>query len=104
MDTMTFLYCHHNKSPNTLEDEYFILSLDRISLKNKQTSISHNKFTHLAQNYVGLNQIFDKFYEKTELSGLICENSTNNNGERSSYNFEKYPSVINPPMQLMIFL
>ena len=63
-DTMTFLSYHHNRSSKILEYYSFILSLDGISLNNKQTSIYHDKFTHLSQNCVMLKKLFDQFYEK----------------------------------------
>ena len=63
-DTMTRLSCHNNKSKIILEDHYFILSFDEISLENKQTSISDDKLTHLALNCVMLKKLFDKFDEK----------------------------------------
>ena len=49
-------------------------------------------------------EAFIIFYEQTELSDLICENYSKINGERSRLNFEKYQSVINPPIQLIILV
>ena len=50
--TMKCLSFHQNKSPKILEDDYFILSLDGITLNNKQAPIFHGKTTHFAQNCV----------------------------------------------------
>ena len=60
-DKMTFLSCHKNNAPNILEDDSFIMPLDRILYTNKQTPICHDKMTHLAQNCVTLKKLFDKF-------------------------------------------
>ena len=75
-----------------------------ISLDNKQTSIRHDKFTHLGQNCITLKILFDGFYDKTELSDVICENLSKNNGKSIRFRFEKYKLVINQPTQIIILL
>ena len=59
---------------------------------------------HLEINCVTMNEFMDKFYEKTELSDVICEEWSKLSVKISKADFEKHQSVINPPMQLRIFL
>ena len=63
-DTLTYLTCHHNKSPNLLEDVTFIVSFDGKSLEAKTFPIDRDKFTHLGNNCVRLKNLFDKNSEK----------------------------------------
>ena len=58
-----------------------------ISLENKKTSIRHDKFTHLDQHFITLKNLFDKYYEKRELSDVICENCSKLIGGSSRSNF-----------------
>ena len=47
-------------------------------MKNKTlTPICHDKIIHLAYHCVTMNELMDIFYEKTELSDLVCENAPN---------------------------
>ena len=50
-----------------------------------------------------MNESMDIFYEKTELSDVICENCPKLGGETSKANFEKHQSVLNSPMQRRMF-
>ena len=58
--------------------------------------------SHLTKNCVTMNELMDKFYEKTELSGVICEHCSKLSGKISKANFEKHHSVLKPPTQLRI--
>ena len=69
-ETMTCISFHQNKTPKILQENYFILSLDVISLNNKQTHIFNDKNIHLTKNCVTLAALLDKFNEKTELSNV----------------------------------
>ena len=60
--------------------------------------------THLAKNYFNMNELVDKFYEKNEMSDIICEECSKLSGKTSKANFEKHHSVLKPPMNLRIFL
>ena len=54
---MTHLFCHWKKYHR----------------KGKMRPISHEKKTHLGKNCVTMTDLMNKFYEKTELSDVICE-------------------------------
>ena len=41
---------------------------------------------------------------KAELSGVICEECSSLSGKISKVDFEKYRSVLKPPMNIRIFL
>ena len=57
---------------------------------NKElTPICHHNMTYLAYHCVTMNELMDIFYEKTELSDVICENCPKLGGETSKANFEK---------------
>ena len=51
-----------------------------------------------------MNELIDRFYEKTELSDAICEECSKLSGKSSRSNFEQHQSVLKPPMNLRIFL
>ena len=51
-----------------------------------------------------MNELMDRFYENAELNDVICENCSRTNDKISKVNIEKNQSVLNPPMQLRIFL
>ena len=51
-----------------------------------------------------MNELMDEFDEKTELNDVICENCPKISGKISKATFGKHQSVINPPIQLRIFL
>ena len=51
-----------------------------------------------------MNELMDKFYEKKELSDVICEECPKFSGKTSEANFLKYQSLLKPPMILRIFL
>ena len=80
------------------------MSFDGISLENKQLSICHDKFSHFPQNCITLKNLFYTFYEKIDLSYLICEKLSIINGYISSSKSENYQSLLNPPMQLKLLL
>ena len=102
---MAYFSCHQNICPKILKDESFFLSLEGIISNNKKlTPICHDKMTHLAYNCVTMNELMDKFYENTELGDVICENWSKISGKISKTKLEKYQSVLNPPMQLRVFL
>ena len=65
--------------------------------------ISHDKMTHLAKKCVTMNELMGKLY-KAELSGVICEECSSLSGKISKVDFEKYRSVLKPPMNIRIFL
>ena len=46
---MACISCHQNKATKILEDNYFILSFDGISLNNKKIPICHDKMTHFQE-------------------------------------------------------
>ena len=60
--------------------------------------------THFSKNCVNMNEFIDKFYEKTELSDVICEKCSKLSGKISKANFEKHQSVLKPPMNLITVL
>ena len=49
------------------------MPLREISCKKKLRHINHDKVNHLANSSATMNELMDKFYEKTELSDVICE-------------------------------
>ena len=51
--------------------------------------ISHEKMTHFGKSCVTMTDLMDKFYEKTELSDVICEECTKSSGTTSKTNYEK---------------
>ena len=63
--------------------------------------ISHEKKTHLGKSCVTMIDLIDKFYEKTELSDVICEEWTKSIGSTSKTNLEKQ-SVLKSPMHCRI--
>ena len=76
-ETCTCLTCNVTKYPKILKDFVFILPLEQISKKVKNTrKISHVKKTHLGKSCVTMTYSMDKFYETTELSDVICGNCT----------------------------
>ena len=81
------------------------MSLEGIIYKNRiLTPISHDKMTNLAYHCVTMKELMYKFNENKYLSDVIYENCSKINGKISKANFEKYWSVLNPPMKLRIFL
>ena len=66
--------------------------------------IIHDKKTHLGKSCVTMTYLMDKFYEKTELSDVICEGCSKLSGLISKANFEKKQSVLKSQMQLIIYL
>ena len=51
--------------------------------------ISHEKKIHLGKSCVTMTDLMDRFYLKTELSGVIYEELTKSSGTTSRTNFEK---------------
>ena len=51
--------------------------------------ISHEKKTHLGKSCVTMTYLTDKFYEKPELSDVICEECSKSSGKTSKTNIEK---------------
>ena len=70
-------------------------------MDDKYLPIHHDTFTHLSNNCIKLKNLFDK---KTELGDFICENFSQMNAKITRSNFEKYQTVPNPPMLLIIIL
>ena len=60
--------------------------------------------THLTHHYVSMNELMDKFYEKADLNDVICEKYSKMDGKIGRVKFEKNQLVLNPPMQLRIFI
>ena len=58
----------------------------------------------LDKDCVTMNESMDKLCEETELSNFICEECSRFIGKIIRDNFEKHKSVLNPPMNLIIFL
>ena len=78
VETWTCLTCKTPKSPKIFKDFAFILPLEKMSKKGKNTrKISHKKKTHLRKSCVTMTELMDKFYEMNELSDVICDNCTN---------------------------
>ena len=48
--------------------------------------ISHEKKTHLGNSCVTMTDLMNRFYEKTELSDVICEKCTKSSGTTSKPN------------------
>ena len=62
-ETWTCLTCKTTKSPKIFKDLTFILPLEQISKKGKNTrKISHEKKTHLGKSCVTMTDLMDKFY------------------------------------------
>ena len=74
------------------------------SNNNNLTPISHDKMTSLGINCVIMNNFMDAFFEKTDLSDVLCEECFNLSGKISKVNYQKYQSVLKPPIQIGIFL
>ena len=51
-----------------------------------------------------MNELIDKFYERIDLSDVICEKCSKNNGKTSRAKFLTNQSVLKTPMHLRIFL
>ena len=82
---MSYLSCRKK----VLNDDSFILSLEETSQKGKKMiPISHEKKTHLEKSCVTMTYLIDKFYGKTELSDVICEESSKSSGLISKSNFK----------------
>ena len=76
-ETCTCLTCNTKKSPKILKEFVFILPLEEISKKGKNTrKTSHEKKTHLGKSCVTMTDFMEIFYETTELSDVICDNCT----------------------------
>ena len=104
-ETWTFLTCKIPKSPKIFMDLSFILSLEQMSKKGKNTRIiSHEKKTHLWKSCVTMIDMMVIFYETKELSHVICDTCTKSSVTIKKYNFEKKQSVLKAPMQLRISL
>ena len=48
--------------------------------------ISHERMIRLGKSCVTMTDLMDKFYGKTELSDVICEEYTNSSGTTSKTN------------------
>ena len=82
-----------------------MMSLEGITSNNKNfTLICHDKMKHTAYYCVTVNELMDNFYENTELSDIICEKCSKFSGKINKEKFEKHQLVLNPPMQIRIFL
>ena len=87
-EKMTCLTCNATKSPKIFKDFAFILPLEQISKKGKNTrKISHEEKTHLGKSCVTMTDLMDKFYETTELSDVICDNCTKSSLTTRKSNF-----------------
>ena len=51
-----------------------------------------------------MTDLMFNFYEKIKLSAVICEKCSKLSCKTSEANFEQKKSVIEPPMQIIIFL
>ena len=68
----------------------FILPLEEISKEGKNTrKTSHEKNTYLGKSCVTMIDLMDKFYETTELSGVICDNCTKSSLTTRKSNLKK---------------
>ena len=65
--------------------------------------ISHEKMNHLGEICVTMTYLMNKFYEKTELSDVICEECTLSSSTTRNPVLKK-KSVLKSPMQLRISL
>ena len=81
---MTNLFCHWKKYHRK---------------GKKMRPISHEKKIHLGKSCVTMIDLMEFFYEKTELSDVICGEYTKTSGTTSKTNFEK-KLVLKSPMQL----
>ena len=81
------------------------MSLEGITLNNKHfTLICNDKMKHMAYHCVTVNEFMDNFYENIELSDIICKKCSKFSGKINKEKFEKHQLVLNPPMQLRIFI
>ena len=67
---------------------WFIIPLREITQNEKLVPISHQKKTHLGKSWVAMTDMMVKFYEKTELSDVICEECSMSSGKSSKDNSE----------------
>ena len=103
-ETWTYLTCKTPKSPKIFKDFSFILPLEKMSKKGKNTrKISNKKKIYLGKSCVTMTDLMDKFYETNELSDVICDTCTKSSGTKKS-NFEKKQSVMKSSMKLRISL
>ena len=76
-ETWTCLTCRTQESPKIFKDFAFILPLEQMPKKGKNTGkIGHKKNTHLGKSCVTMTYLMDKFYETNELSDVICDTCT----------------------------
>ena len=89
-DTWTCLTCKTPKYPKISKYFAFILPLEQMPKKGKNTrKISHKKKTHLGKSCVTMIDLMNKFYETDELSGVICDTCTKSSDTIKKSNFEK---------------
>ena len=104
-ETWACLTCNTTKSPKIFKNFSFILPLEKISKKGKNTrKISHEKNNHLGKSCVTMTDLMDKFSETNELSDVICDNCTKSSLTTRKSNFEKKKTVLKSPMQPRISL
>ena len=100
---MSHLSC--KKKLKVLNDDSFILPLEEISQKGeKMRPISHKKKTHLGKSCVTMKDLMVKFYEKYELSDVVCGELSRSSGKTSESKSKTKHSVLKLSMQLRIFL
>ena len=89
-ETWTCLTCNATKPPKIFKDFAFISPLEEISKKGKNTrKISHEKKSHLGKSCLTMTDLMEMFYEKTELSDVICDNCTKSSLTTIKSNFGK---------------
>ena len=99
---MSYLSC---KKTQTIKRLLICYAIGRtIKLRGKLTPISHEENNHLGKSCVTMIDLMVTFYEKTELSDVICEECSKSICKTSKANFGTKQSVLKSPMQLIIFL
>ena len=68
----TCLTCHAKNQTIKIRLIYYAIGRN-ITERKKLRPISHGKNTHLGKSCVTMTYFMVKFYEKTELSDVICE-------------------------------
>ena len=87
---MEISYLSCQKKAKVLNDDSFILPFEEISQKGRiMRPICHEKMTHLGKSCVTVKDLMDIFYEKSELSDVICEEFNLSSDTSSKTNFEK---------------
>ena len=88
-ETLTCITCHATKLPKIFNDFSFIFPQGELLQEGKiMRPISHEKITHLDKSCVTMIDLMDEFYDKTELSDVICEEFTKSSSTTIKSNFE----------------